>query len=143
MDLIGLPQFRSVMVFSLLMHLCQQFLPKVFAPQVPAPLNPFELDNVRIVPELADKVSSSGPVTLYFVLYPAKDAAGANANVTLQILRDGTQISREPLKVPGPRPDGSIPMVVRVSPGQGSYALIVTAQQGKLIAESSRSLDIQ
>ncbi len=109
------------------------------------PLNPFELDNVRIVPELADKVSSSGPVTLYFVLYPAKDKAGAsaNANVTLQILRDGTQISREPLKVPGPRPDGSIPMVVRVSPGHGSYALIVTAQQGKLVAESSRSLDIQ
>ena len=63
--------------------------------------------------------------------------------MTLEILRDGTAISREPLKVPDARPDGSIPMVVRVSPGHGSYALIVTAQQGKLVAESSRSLDIQ
>ena len=106
------------------------------------PLNPFELDNARIVPELADTIASNGSVALYFVLYPAKEGA-ASPDVTLEILRDGKALARQPLRVPEARPDGSIPMVVRVSPGPGSYAMIITARQGWSLAESSRSLQIQ
>lgn len=107
------------------------------------PLNPFELDNVRIVPELGDSVSSASPVTMYFVLYPAKLQSGTNPDVTLEVLRDGTTISRQQLKSSEALPDGSVPMVFRVSPGRGSYALIITARQGNLVAESSRSLEIE
>ena len=107
------------------------------------PLNPFELDNARIVPELGDTVASTGSVALYFILYPAKEGATAAPDVTLEILRDGKALALQPLRVPEARADGSIPMVVRVSPGPGSYAMIVTARQGRLLAESSRSLQIQ
>jgi hypothetical protein len=106
-------------------------------------MNPFELDNVRIVPELGDSVSAGSPVTMYFVLYPAKLSTPSNADVTLEVLRDGTIISRQQLKTSETRPDGSVPMVFRISPGRGSYALIITARQGNLVAESSRSLQVE
>jgi len=106
-------------------------------------LNPFELDNVRIVPELGDSVSSGSPVTMYFILYPAKLPSPANADVTLEVLRDGTTISRQQLKTGEARPDGSVPMVFRIAPGPGSYALIITARQGNLVAESSRSVQVE
>jgi len=107
------------------------------------PLNPFELDNVRIVPELGDSVSSGSPVTMYFVLYPAKLSTAPSADVMLEVLRDGTTISRQQLKTSETRPDGSVPMVFRISPGPGSYALIITARQGNLVAESSRSMQVE
>lgn len=103
------------------------------------PLNPFELDKALIVPELGD--SASSPVTLYFVLYPSKQSS-TTASVVLQLLKDGKEFGRQALPVPEPRPDGSVPMVVRVSPGPGSYAIIVTAQQGTLAAQSVRSLQV-
>lgn len=106
------------------------------------PLNPFELDNLRIVPELGDLVSAGSPVTMYFVLYPAR-LETPKADVMLEVLRDGTTISRQQLKTPEARPDGSVPMVFRISPGPGSYALIITARQGNLVAESSRSVQVQ
>ena len=107
------------------------------------PLNPFELDNIRIIPELGDSVSAGSPVTMYFVLYPAKLQTPGNADVVLEVLRDGTTISRQQLKTPETRSDGSVPMVFRVSPGPGSYALIITARQGNMVVESSRSLQVQ
>jgi hypothetical protein len=106
------------------------------------PLNPFDLDNTQIVPELADKVSS-GPVVLYFVLYPAKLEDPAPPQAMLEILRDGTLINRQALKLPEARADGSVPVVLQVSPGPGSYAFVITARQGNLVAQSSRALEIQ
>jgi len=52
------------------------------------PLNPFDLDKTGIVPELGDTVPS-GPVVLYFVLYPAKLEKPAPPHAPLEILRDG------------------------------------------------------
>src|SRR5262249_12132120 len=86
------------------------------------PLNPFDLDNARIVPELGDKVPSE-PVVLYFVLYPAKLENPAPPQATLEILRDSSLINRQALKLPEARADGSVPVVLRVSPGPGSYAI--------------------
>ena len=106
------------------------------------PLNPFDLDNTRIVPELGDTVHS-GPVVLYFVLYPAKLEKLAPPQATLEILRDGSLINRQALKLPEARADGSVPVVLRVSPGPGSYAIVVTARQGNLAAQSYRALQIQ
>jgi len=106
------------------------------------PLNPFDLDNTRIVPELGDTVHS-GPVVLYFVLYPAKLEKPAPPQATLEILRDGSLINRQALKLPEARADGSVPVVLRVSPGPGSYAIVVTARQGNLAAQSYRALQIQ
>ena len=106
------------------------------------PLDPFDLDNTHIVPELGDKVPS-GPVVLYFVLYPAKLENPAPPQAMLEILRDGSLINRQALKLPEARADGSVPVVLRVSPGPGSYAIVVTARQGNLVAQSYRALEIQ
>ena len=107
------------------------------------PLNELELDNARIVPELGDSISSAGPVSLYFVVYPVKNASVPTPNVTLELLRDGTEIARQPLHVPEARSDGAIPMIARITPGQGSFAVIITAQQGNLAAQAVRSIQIQ
>jgi len=106
------------------------------------PLNPFDLDKTHIVPELGDKVPS-GPVVLYFVLYPAKLENRTPPEATLEILRDGSLINRQALKLPEARADGSVPVVLRVSPGSGSYAIVITARQGGLVAQSYRALEIQ
>lgn len=107
------------------------------------PLNPFQIQNVQIMPELSDTISSGGAVNLYFIVYPAKVQGALGTEVTLDLLRDGNAIGHQPLQVPSPRPDGSIPMLVRLSPGPGSYAIIVTARQGKLVAQAARSVQIQ
>jgi VWFA-related protein len=107
------------------------------------PLNPFELDNTRIVPELDDAIASGGPITLYFVLYPAKLDNPVPTQATLELLRDGNEIGRQALKLPEARADGSIPVLLRVAPGPGSYAIVVTAKQGTFMAEAVRSLELK
>ena len=104
------------------------------------PFDPFELGNARIVPTFADSLSSTAAPRLYFVVYPAK---GEAPNVTLEVIRDGKEIGRQPLPLPAPQPDGSIPVVLQLAQGAGQYDILVTAQQGTLVAQSVRSLKIE
>jgi VWFA-related protein len=107
------------------------------------PFNPFELDTVRILPTLADSVASGKPVDLYFIVYPAKLPLGESPKVTLQMFRDGKEVARQNLDLPKPEPDGSIPVLLQLSPAPGQCDILVTAQQGMLVAESNRSLKVQ
>ena len=106
------------------------------------PLSPFELENGRITPTLADSVAA-GPVSLYFVVYPSKPEDASATNVTLELLRDGKEIARKPLNLASPDADGSIPMLVQLSPDPGQCDVLVTAKQGTSIAQSSLSVRIQ
>jgi VWFA-related protein len=107
------------------------------------PLSPFELENGRVTPTLADSVSPGNPLSLYFVVYPPKSAAGEATKVTLELLRDGREIARKPLNLDQPGPDGSIPMLVQLTPSPGQCDVLVRAQQGALVAESSLSVRIE
>ena len=107
------------------------------------PLSPFELENGRVTPTLADSVASGNPVSLYFVVYPAKLSDGEPPKVTLELLRDGREIARKPLDLAHRAADGSIPMLVQVSPGPGQCDVLVTAKQGASVAESSLSVKIE
>src|SRR3984957_8394751 len=117
------------------------------------PLDPLEVDNGRIVPNLADSVASSKPVDLYFVVYPAQSgaapAAGSTAGsaedlkATLQVFREGREVARTPLDMSKQQADGSIPMLVRVSPDPGQCDVLITAQQGALVAQSSFSVKVE
>ncbi len=110
------------------------------------PANPFDLENGRITPTLAESVTAGLPMSLYFVVYPGKAAATATAdepNVTLELLRDGKAIARKPLRLSAPEADGSIPMVVELSPGPGQCDVLVTARQGEAIAQSTLSVRIE
>jgi hypothetical protein len=106
------------------------------------PLSPFELENGRITPTLTDSVAA-GPVSLYFVVYPSKPGDASAMNVTLELLRDGKEIARKPLNLASPDVDGSIPMLVQLSPDPGQCDVLVTAKQGTSVAQSSLSVRIQ
>jgi len=107
------------------------------------PMDPFEIDNGRIVPTLVDSVASSQPVDLYFVVYPAQLASGQNLKAILQVFREGKEVARKPLDLSRPEPDGSIPMLVRLSPDRGQCDVLITAQQGTLEAQSTLSVKVE
>jgi VWFA-related protein len=113
------------------------------------PLDPLEVDNGRIVPNLADSVASSKPVDLYFVVYPAQSGAAPAAGsiedlkATLQVFREGREVARKPLDMSKQQADGSIPMLVRVSPDPGQCDVLITAQQGALVAQSGFSVKVE
>ena len=107
------------------------------------PLSPFDLENGRITPTLADSIPSGSPVSLYFVVYPAMPTDSEAPKITLKLLRDGREIARKPLDLAQRQSDGSIPMLVQVSPGPGQCDVLVTAKQGTSVAESSLSVRIE
>ena len=108
----------------------------------PNPQSPFELENGRVTPTLVDSVPPGNPVSLYFVVYPTK-AGGEETRVTVELLRDGKEIARKPVNLSQPAADGSIPMIVQLSPGQGQCDVLVTARQGTSVAESSLSVRVE
>lgn len=107
------------------------------------PQSPFELENGRVTPTLADSVPPGNPLSLYFVVYPPKVSTGEETKVTLELLRDGKEIARKPLNLDKPGPDGSIPMLVNLTPGPGQCDVLVTAKNGSYVAESSLSVKVQ
>jgi VWFA-related protein len=107
------------------------------------PQSPFELENGRVTPTLADSVPPGNPLSLYFVVYPTKAVAGEETKVTVELLRDGKEIARKPVNLSQPAPDGSIPMIVQLTPGQGQCDVLVTARQGTSVAESSLSVKVE
>jgi hypothetical protein len=107
------------------------------------PSSPFELENGRITPTLADSVAPGNPLSLYFVVYPAHATGGEPPQATLEVLRDGRAIARKPLDLAHPAADGSIPMLVQLSPGPGQCDVLVKAKQGTSVAESSLSVRIE
>ena len=107
------------------------------------PYNPFELESGRITPMLNESVASGNPVSLYFVLYPAKVGDTEAPRVVLQLLRDGKEIARKPLNLASPDADGSFPMLVELSPESGQCDVLITAKQGTSVAQSSLSMRVE
>ena len=77
------------------------------------------------------------------MVYPTKAVAGEETKVTVELLRDGKEIARKPVNLSQPAPDGSIPMIVQLTPGQGQCDVLVTARQGTSVAESSLSVKVE
>lgn len=104
------------------------------------PQDPFETDVVKIMPTLAEQAPSGKPLAVYFVVYPAESSA-SQTTVTVRLFRDGKEVARRDL-VPARQADGSMPMLLGLHPDPGQCDMIVTAQQGTLVAESALSLKI-
>jgi VWFA-related protein len=104
------------------------------------PQDPYELASARVLPTFSDSIISGKPMALYFVVYPA---AGESPKVTLEMLHDGKEVGRQPLTLPKPDIDGSIPVLMQLSPAPGHCDIVITAQQGTLAAQSSLSLKIE
>jgi VWFA-related protein len=107
------------------------------------PFSPFELENGRVTPTLNDAVAAGNPVSLYFVVYPGKSADGEQPNVTMEVLRDGKAIARKPLDLASPEADGSIPMLVQLTPAAGQCDILVTARKGEIVAQSTLSMRVE
>jgi VWFA-related protein len=107
------------------------------------PHDPFELASARVLPTFSDSLTSGKPIALFFVVYPAKLGPGESPKVTLEMLRDGKEVGRQPLILPKPDVDGSIPVLMQLSPGPGKCDILITAQQGTLAAQSTLSVQIE
>ena len=105
--------------------------------------SPFDLENGRVTPTLAESVASGNPLNLYFVVYPTKTTTTEQTKLIVQLMRDGREIARQPMSLSQPGPDGSIPMFVQFSPGPGQCDVLVTAKQGTSVAKSSLSVRIE
>lgn len=107
------------------------------------PGSPFELENGRITPTLTGAATAGTPMSVFFVVYPGKPAGAETTNVTVEVIRDGKAIARKPLNLATPDVDGSIPMLVQLSPGVGQCDVLVTAKQGTTVAQSSLSVRVE
>jgi hypothetical protein len=79
------------------------------------------------------------------VVYPSPASTGQDVDVkaTLHVFREGKEVARKPLDLSRPEPDGSIPMLVRLLPDPGQCDVLITAQQGSVVAESTLSVTVQ
>jgi hypothetical protein len=107
------------------------------------PMNPFEIGSGRVVPTFTDSVASGKPVGLYFIVYPAKAGTAEDTRVTLQLFHDGKEVARQPVTLPQPAADGSIPVLLQLSPDPGQCDIKVTAQQGALMAQSTLAVRVE
>lgn len=112
------------------------------APAGRAVLDATPVDSAAMLPILSDSVPSGRPVNLYFVVYPKEHSAG-DPKVVLQMLRDGREIARKAVTLPHPDADGAVPVMLRLSPQPGQCDILVTAQQGQLVAQSSLSVKVE
>ncbi|HWF91750.1 MAG TPA: VWA domain-containing protein [Terriglobales bacterium] len=103
--------------------------------------DPFETDSAQVVPTLADSVSPGKPIGVYFVVYPLSTSS-VTPKITLQLFHDGKEIGRQALNPPKQQADGSIPMLLQISPESGKCDMVVTAEQGNLRAEANLSLKV-
>jgi VWFA-related protein len=103
--------------------------------------DPFETDSGLVVPTLADSMPSGKPLDVYFVVYAAS-ASEAEPTITLQLYRDGRDVGLKTLTSPQRQADGSIPMLLRLNPDPGEYAMVITAHQGSMTSESTLSVKI-
>jgi VWFA-related protein len=107
------------------------------------PFNPFEIGVGRIVPTFTDSVASGKPVGVYFIIYPAQGGVAEDTHVTLQLFHDGKEVARQPVTLPQPAADGSIPVLLQLSPDPGQCDIKVTAQQGTLMAQSTLAVKVE
>ena len=104
--------------------------------------NPFETESGRVVPRLTDSVPAGHPVGVYFVLYPTPTAA-VEPTITLQLFRDGQEVGKKSLAPPQPQADGSMPMLLQITPDPGQCDVVITAHQGTMKAEATLSVKIK
>lgn len=103
--------------------------------------DPFETESGRVVPTLSDSMPAGNPLGFYFVVY-AMPNSDIDPTVTVQLYRDGKNVSEQVLPPRKPESDGSIPMLMQIKPDPGECAIVVTAQQGKMRSEASLSVKI-
>jgi len=103
--------------------------------------DPFQTDTGRIVPMLADSMPAGQPIGVYFVVYPSTDSE-AKPTITLQVSRDGREVSLKNLDPPQLQADGSIPILLRITPDPGHCDIVVTAWQGPMKSEAMLSVEI-
>ena len=94
------------------------------------------------MPTLAESMPAGQPLGLYFVLYPTPTAE-TEPTVTLQLFKDGRQVGVKTLTPPQPQEDGSMPMLLQITPDPGQCDVVITAHQGTMKSEAMLSVNIK
>lgn len=103
--------------------------------------DPFQTDTGRVVPVLADSMPAGRPIGVYFVVYPVTDSE-AKPTITMQLYRDGQKVGLKSLNPPQLQADGSMPVLLQITPDAGQCDIVVTAQQGPMKSEAMLSVKI-
>jgi len=103
--------------------------------------DPYQTDSGRIVPVLAQSMPAGQPIGIYFVIYPASGSE-EKTTITLQVSRDGREVSSKNLDPPQLQADGSIPVLLQITPDPGQCDIVVTTRQGALKSEAMLSVAI-
>src|ERR1041384_3602355 len=101
--------------------------------------DPYQTETGRIVPVLADSMPAGQPIGVYFVVYPSTESE-AKPTITLQVSPDAREVSSKNLDPPQLQADGSIPILLQITPDPGHCDIVVTARQGSLKSEATLSL---
>ncbi|HSS97593.1 MAG TPA: VWA domain-containing protein [Terriglobales bacterium] len=103
--------------------------------------DPFQTDTGRVVPVLADSLPAGQPIGIYFVVYPQTDSE-AKPTLTLHVSRDGREVSAKNLEPPELQSDGSMPVLLQLTPDPGVCDIVITAQQGTMKSQAMLSVQI-
>jgi hypothetical protein len=103
--------------------------------------DPFQTESGRVVPTLAESMPAGQPIDVYFVVYP-EPASSTLPTVLLQLYRDGQVVGQKTLKASQPQADGSVPMLLRITPDPGECDMVITAQQGNMRSEAMLSVKV-
>ncbi len=103
--------------------------------------DPFQTDQGRVIPVMADSLPVGQPIGVYFVVYPATESE-AKPTITLHLYRDGHDVGIKSLNPPQPQADGSMPMLLQITPDPGQCDVVVTAQQDSMKSEATLSVKI-
>jgi hypothetical protein len=108
--------------------------------------DPFRSTGGKIIPTLSEPIKG-GPgsgLSLYFVVYPAKEIA-EKPQLVLEFFKGGEKIGQPALELPAPEESGRIPYVAGI-PAEGfqpgEYEVRVIARQGSSRAEERMDFTI-
>lgn len=103
--------------------------------------DPFQTESGRVVPTLAESMPAGQPIDVYFVVYPGP-ATDTPPSVLLQLYRDGQVVGQKTIPASQPQADGSMPMLLRITPDPGECDMVITAQQGSMKSEAMLSVKV-
>ena len=105
------------------------------------PADPLHFAGGKVTPSLDGVYPAGTDIPLYMVVYP--DPTGGKPRLSIEVLKDGKQVSTASPDLPPPDQSGAIPFMSQIQPSPGQYEIKVTARQGAAVASRMIALRVQ
>lgn len=105
--------------------------------------DPFQLENRRVIPELAPTIPTPGAESpVYFAVYPNAQNA-VKPEMTIELSLEGKVVGRQSSPLPDPNDAGVIPMTIAVPVKSGKHRLRILIRQGTESVERTLDFAVQ